>query len=64
MRRMLASFITVLALSIAAPPSALALDNIWSIWKSEVTERGKVEAGFAILVSLFQVNCNPESVSQ
>jgi hypothetical protein len=52
MRPMLASFIAVLALGIATPPSALAVDNIWKQWATEVTERGKIETPFAIIITL------------
>ncbi|MBW2287490.1 MAG: hypothetical protein JRG80_03415 [Deltaproteobacteria bacterium] len=43
----------VCALVVATPQTAMAeVDNIWSIWASEVTDRSKVEVPFAILTSL------------
>jgi len=45
--------VTVCALILAAPQSAMAkVDNLWSIWASEVTDRSKVEIPFVILTSL------------
>jgi len=41
------------ALVVATPQTALAkVDNLWSVWASEVTDRSKVEIPFVILTSL------------
>lgn len=45
--------VAVCALVVANPQAALAkVDNLWSIWASEVTDRSKVEIPFVILTSL------------